>query len=131
MCLGNTVGLLQETKLFLPHSSPSWILSLTDKFQFARWSHRGTGLCSFNVARCPRPKCSPHQQGMCGVPPSQYIYSLLLPYCYNNQESICGVPPPSISFFCELSPPCSSVPFPHSALFWILSKVEKLASSSL
>ena len=36
---------------------------------------------SFNVVRCPHPNCSPHQQSMCGVPPSQYIFVL------------CGVPP--------------------------------------
>ena len=64
-------------------------------------------MLSFNVVRCPHPLCSTHQEGMCGVPPFQY------------------------KFFCAVSPPCNSVPLPHLALSWILSKVENLASSSL
>ena len=65
----------------------------------------------FNVVRCPHPICSTHQEGMCGV---------LSPSSSTNISVRC--PPP---------PQCNSVPLPHLALSWILSKVENLTSSSL
>ena len=67
---------------------------------------------------------SPPPQSMCCVPPSQYMLSFKVvrcphPICSTHQECMCGVPP------------CNSVPLPHLALSWILSKVENLESSSL
>ena len=47
---------------------------------------------------------------------------------------LCGVPTPFVPLIknvCAVSPPCNSVPLPHLALSWILSKVENLASSNL
>ena len=60
---------------------------------------------SFNVVQCPHPNCSPHQEGMCGVPPL------------------------SIVFFSEVSHVVLYIY--HLALSWILSEVENLPSSNL
>merc|ERR1711942_351967 len=50
------------------------------------------------------------------------------------QQISCGVPTPFVPLIknvCAVSPPCNSVPLPHLALSWILSKVENLESSGL
>ena len=47
-------------------------------------------------------------------------------------KKVCAVSPPSSTNFSVRCPPlCNSVPLPHLALSWILSKVENLESSSL
>ena len=69
--------------------------------------------------RCPHPNCSQSTKYL-RCPPSNFMFSPQ-PNCSLHQESMCGAHPPE----------CGSLLLPHSALSWILSKVENLANSSL
>ena len=72
----------------------------------------------------------PHQQGMCVVPPPSLF--LLSTPIVPSIKKVCAVSPTSsVCFFCAVSPHRISVPLPHSAMSWILSKVQNLSSSSL
>ena len=44
---------------------------------------------------------------------------------------MCVIPPSSIRFSGLCPPQCNHMPLPHSALSWVLSKVENLANSML
>ena len=66
--------------------------------------------------------------------PSQYMF-LLRPNCFPHQKSMCGEPPSPptayvFSVWCPLSP-FNSVPLLPLALFWNLTEVDDLASSTL
>ena len=123
--------------LYCHTRAPSWILSQAENLASVSLQDGATKWYYFLVWTTHPPpthpqlsfscKCcvvSPPQQSMCGVPPSQYMLSFNVvrcphPICSTHQECMCGVPP------------CNSVPLPHLALSWILSKVENLESSSL
>ena len=73
----------------------------------------------------------PHLNNVCAVSPPSSI-------CFLSK--LCGVPTPFVPLIkkvCAVSSlpvqffQCNSVPLPHLALSWILSKVENLESSSL
>ena len=113
----------------MPHSAPSWILSQAENLASSSLQDGATEWCyslawtihspqlSFfvNVVRCP------HPNKVCAVYPP-------LSKCFLSK--LCGVPTPFVPLIknvCAVSPPCNSVPLPHFALSWILSKVENLA----
>ena len=90
--------------------------------------------CFVNVVQCPHPNCSPHQEGMCVVPTN--VVRCPHTNCSPHQEGMCCVPTPIaplIEKVCVVFPPfrIHSVSLSHSALSWILSKVENLVSSIL
>ena len=83
---------------------------------------------------------------LCGVPtPTKYVRCPPLPvyaffqccavsppHLFHSSRRYVRCPPlPVQIFLCGVPPPCNSVPLPHLALSWILSKVENLTSSSL
>ena len=83
---------------------------------------------------------------LCGVPtPTKYVRCPPLPvyaffqccavsppHLFHSSRRYVRCPPlPLQIFLCGVPPPCNSVPLPHLALSWILSKVENLASSRL
>ena len=82
------------------------------KLQLARCSHE---VLSFSVRTQPNParptrppNCSPYQQSMCGVPPSQA--QLFKKVC------VVGVPPSPYTVLSAVSPP----PLPYLVPSWIL-----------
>ena len=120
-----TQKVLSDPKfIFRPKNLASFDLysSLSDCRREYNFSWLSVWWClvfQLNCVRCPHPNCSQSTKYL-RCPPSNFMFSPQ-PNCSLHQESMCGAP----------TPQCSSLLLPHSALSWILSKVENLASSSL